>query len=87
MAHITDAYTRNHVALNYQWPLLLTWFNFNPSMDKLSHNQWTVVWNYLSIPKLQRLHRWSFGNWLVIPSHILQRKLLLIHAGIKVNPY
>ena len=21
----------------HQWPLLLTWFNFNPSMDKLSH--------------------------------------------------
>ena len=20
--------------LQYQWPLLLTWFNFNPSMDK-----------------------------------------------------
>ena len=22
------------VSYNYQWPLLLTWFNFNPSMDK-----------------------------------------------------
>ena len=20
--------------MRYQWPLLLTWFNFNPSMDK-----------------------------------------------------
>ena len=20
--------------VNHQWPLLLTWFNFNPSMDK-----------------------------------------------------
>ena len=23
-------------------PLLLTWINFNPSMDKLSHIQWSV---------------------------------------------
>ena len=22
------------VVLTHQWPLLLTWFNFNPSMDK-----------------------------------------------------
>ena len=22
------------LVLNHQWPLLLTWFNFNPSMDK-----------------------------------------------------
>ena len=21
-------------SLDHQWPLLLTWFNFNPSMDK-----------------------------------------------------
>ena len=24
----------NDVPANDQWPLLLTWFNFNPSMDK-----------------------------------------------------
>ena len=29
------------------WPLLLTWFKFNPSMDKLSHAQKSVGWNYL----------------------------------------
>ena len=23
----------NFFVLSYQWPLLLTWFNFNPSMD------------------------------------------------------
>ena len=28
-----------------QWPLLLTWFNFNPSMDKLPCAQWSVGWN------------------------------------------
>ena len=43
------------------WPLLLTWFNFNPSMDKLLHAQKSVGWNYLSIPKLQRLHCWNLG--------------------------
>ena len=30
------------------WPLLLTWINYNLSMNK-------------SIPKLQRLYRWSLG--------------------------
>ena len=43
------------LALTY-WglgPLLLTWFNLNPSMDKLSHGRWSVGWNYLSTPKLQ----------------------------------
>ena len=27
----------------------------------LLHAQKSVGWNYLSIPKLQRLHRWSLG--------------------------
>ena len=48
-----------HVAC--QLPLLLTWFNFKPSVDKYSHAQQSVEWNYFSIPKLQRLHRWSLG--------------------------
>ena len=43
------------------WPLLLTWFNFNPIMDKSLHAQKSAGWNNLSIPKLQRLHRWSLG--------------------------
>ena len=42
-------------------PLLLTWFNVNPSMDKQLHPLQTVGWKYLSIPKLQWLHRWSLG--------------------------
>ena len=42
-------------------PLLLTWINFNPSMGKWFHPLWSVRWNYLPIPKLQRLHRWSLG--------------------------
>ena len=39
-------------------PLLIAWVNF---MDKWSHTQYSVGWKYLSIPKLQRLHRWSLG--------------------------
>ena len=40
-------------------PLSLTLFNFNPSMDKLSDAQQSMEWNYLSIPKIQRLHRYT----------------------------
>ena len=60
----------------YLWntpgPLLLTWFIFNPSIDKNSRGQESVGWNYLSISSLQQLHRWCLG--------------MDIHAGIKVNP-
>ena len=45
----------------YQRPLLLTWIHFNPSMDKPYLPQINVEWNYLYIPKLQWLHRWSLG--------------------------
>ena len=31
---IEDEYTYIRINLVQQWPLLLTWFNFNPSMDK-----------------------------------------------------
>ena len=43
-------------------PLLLTWNNFNPSMD-----EWVITsiknlgWNHMSIPKLQWCSRWSLG--------------------------
>ena len=67
-------------------PLLLTWFNFNPSMDKWLHVLQSVGWNYLSIPKLQRCNRWSLGmdKWFL--SHTLLGMWFHIHAGIKVNP-
>ena len=39
--------------LVFQGPLLLTWINFNPSMDKWSHAQYSVGGNYISIPKFQ----------------------------------
>ena len=34
---------------------------FNPRMDEYLHPLWSVVWNYLSVPKLQRLRRSSLG--------------------------
>ena len=30
----TDTYETCSCYIKFQWPLLLTWFNFNPSMDK-----------------------------------------------------
>ena len=39
---------------SYLAPLLLTWFNFNPSMDKPLHQLYSVEWNYLSIHKLRQ---------------------------------
>ena len=38
--------------------LLLTWINFDPSMDKKAYAQESVARNYLSIPKLQRFQQW-----------------------------
>ena len=57
-------------------PNLLTWINYNPSMDMHPHPLQSVEWNYLSIPKLQRCNR------LVVSSHTWQGMWLLIHAGI-----
>ena len=38
--------------------LLLTWFNFNPGVDKVSHSLSCVGSNYLSIAELQRWNHW-----------------------------
>ena len=46
----------NFIEVNSFGPLLLTWFDLNPNMDKRSHAQQIV-----GIPKLQRLHRRSLG--------------------------
>ena len=40
---------------------ILTWTNLNPSTDKYLHPLKSVGRNYLSIPKLHRLHHWSLG--------------------------
>ena len=44
--------------------LLLTWIDFNPIMDWLSHTQGTVRLNNLAITKLQRRKTLKFGNGL-----------------------
>ena len=46
-----------------QGPILLTQINFNPSMDDLSRAQLSVGWNYLSIPKLQRICIVEVWEW------------------------
>ena len=48
--------------VSFLGPELLTWINLNPSMDKYSHAEWSVGWKQVSIPKHQRLHRWSLGR-------------------------
>ena len=36
-------------------PILLTGFNFNRNMDKQSHAQWSMGWNYFSVSKFEGL--------------------------------
>ena len=55
-----------HQALVSPYPLLLTCIYFNPSMDIYNTHMPSDYWdkvgqNYLSLPDLQRLHRWSLG--------------------------
>ena len=57
---VTAIFIMNKVrVLVHQAHCLRTWNNLNPSMDNESHAQYSVGWNYLPIPKLQRLYRWS----------------------------
>ena len=50
-----------------QWPLLLTWFNFNLGMDKLFHPTLYNGCNYLSMLGLVTSHYlnqcWNIINW------------------------
>ena len=41
--------------------LFLRWINFHPNMDTQLHPVKSVGWSCLSIPKLQRCHRWRLG--------------------------
>ena len=50
-----------HHSCRHLWPLLLTWMNFNPSMNRELHPLKCVGWNHLSIPWLQQCNRWSLG--------------------------
>ena len=75
------------VVIWYQGPLLLTWVDSNLHMDKQSQAQLSVGWNYLSFPKLQRLHHWSLGmDKYFHPTIYNECNYLLIHAEIKVKP-
>ena len=50
---------------------IITWINFNPSTDKLhaqSKCMMNVGSNYLSTPKLQRLHSWNLDKYFH-PAH------------------
>ena len=49
---------RTHKPPAWQWPSLVSRFNVNPCMDKWQHPSSSVWRINLSIPKLQRLHRW-----------------------------
>ena len=48
-------------AKQQQGHILLMWIIINTRMDKQLLQLRNVRWNYLSIPKLQRLHSWSLG--------------------------
>ena len=59
-AHLVLQTTPNLV-LNDLGPLLLIWINFNFSVVHMISKEWE--WNWLSIPKLSRFHRWSW-EWI-----------------------
>ena len=50
---------------NFWWIKTYTTFKLTPKKTPktplYSIPSWRVIWNYLSIPKFQRLHRWSLG--------------------------
>ena len=80
---------------NYQASLLgpgtplLTWFNLSPSMDKYSHARYSVGWNYLSIPKLQRckfggsleMDKWFHPTLYNVCNYVSMLGLKLIHVN------
>ena len=67
------------------WPSLLIWIIFKPDMEKLSRAQWNKRWDYLSIPKHQRLGRWIFWCGYIISPHTSLCMWLLIKTGSIVN--
>ena len=46
---------------SHKKPFLLTWFNFDPSMDKQLHPSSNETWKYISVPSLQWCSHWSLG--------------------------
>ena len=60
---------RHHVAVSFSSPdvlhpgsLLLTWFNFDPSMDIISIHIHYKVWDEITYP-LPNFNDLNFGNW------------------------
>ena len=49
--------------INYLGPFSLAWMDLNPNMDKYSHAQWSVGWDYLSIRKLQWCNHLKIDNF------------------------
>ena len=48
----------------FHGPILLTWFEYNTSMDKLSYTQYSVGWNYVSgVAKIAMLQRTWEPSW------------------------
>ena len=74
----SDHFKNQHHKDSFQASLLLTWINFNPSMDELLDHY--KEWNKISYQFLK------FGNGWVISAHTFLGMWLLLHAGIKVNP-
>ena len=68
-----------------QWPLLLTWFNLNPSTDKKLHPLQYLGWNHWSIPKLQRCNRWSLGMDMLFHPTFNWACDYLSMLGLKLN--
>ena len=47
----------------YHGPLLLRWFNLNPSIHRQAYTWWRVGWNYLSITYVEV---WEWINYFIL---------------------
>ena len=91
-AHKTKMYCKNRFAAKYYYwhiscggPLLLIWFDFDPSTWISEYIHYKVC-DKLSIHSQTSTELPEFGNGLVSSYHTLLGMWQLIHAGFKVNP-
>ena len=79
---LAENLTNGALITPHQSPLLSTWINFNPSMNKYLHQ----LKSEIMFPSLNfnscTIEVWK---WISDSSHSLLGMWLLIHAGIKVN--
>ena len=77
-----------NIASNGQGPLLQTWINFNPSMDKYTSNHLlSNMWDKITYP-FPNFNGCTVEIWEWISNFIPQFMMdVIMHAGIKVNPY